>query len=94
MDKGVYLEQIANACCDNVIVPDNVNCCGFAGDKGFYLPELNKNALAELPAQIPNECTRGLSNSRTCEIGLSEHSKISYQSFLYILDEVASSSVL
>jgi len=89
MDQGIYLEQIAKACSDNVIIPDNVHCCGFAGDKGFYLPELNKNALIALPDQIPSLCNRGISNSRTCEIGLSEHSKISYQSFLYLLDEVS-----
>ena len=89
MDQGIYLEQIAKACSDNIVVPDNVYCCGFAGDKGFYLPELNKNAVAALPEQIPSLCNRGLSNSRTCEIGLSEHSKISYQSFLYLLDEVS-----
>jgi len=89
MDQGIYLTQIAKACSDNVIIPDNVHCCGFAGDKGFYFPELNKNALAALPAQIPELCHRGLSNSRTCEIGLSEQSKISYQSFLYLLDEVS-----
>jgi D-lactate dehydrogenase len=88
-DGGIYLEQIAHACSDNIIVPEDVYCCGFAGDKGFYLPELNKNALQALPAQIPQHCSRGISNSRTCEIGLSEHSKISYQSFLYLLDEVS-----
>ncbi|PCI59855.1 MAG: 4Fe-4S ferredoxin [Gammaproteobacteria bacterium] len=90
MDNGIYLEQIAHACSDNVIIPDNVNCCGFAGDKGFYLPELNANALQALPKQIPSQCTQGLSNSRTCEIGLSEYSKISYQSFLYLLDQTSS----
>lgn len=89
MDQGIHLERIAKACSNNVIIPENVNCCGFAGDKGFYLPELNKNALRALPEQVPSLCNRGLSNSRTCEIGLSEHSKISYQSFLYLLDEVS-----
>ncbi len=89
MDQGIYLEQIVRACSDHIVVPDNINCCGFAGDKGFYQPELNKHALKTLAAQVPDDCRQGLSNSRTCEIGLSEHSRISYQSFLYLLDQVS-----
>ncbi|WP_019029105.1 FAD-binding and (Fe-S)-binding domain-containing protein [Colwellia piezophila] len=87
MDKGRYLKQIARLCSDNIIEPENISCCGFAGDKGFYLPELNKSALAPLKAQIPSGCQQGLSNSRTCEIGLTEQSGISYQSVLYLLDQ-------
>ena len=87
MNQGKYLKAIAYACSDNIIEPDNITCCGFAGDKGFYLPELNKSALKPLKAQIPETCQGGLSNSRTCEIGLTEHSGISYQSVLYLLDQ-------
>ena len=89
MDNGRYLEQIAYACSDNIIIPDNIYCCGFAGDKGFYFPELNKNALQGLAAQVPSSCQHGISNSRTCEIGLTKHSNVSYQSFLYLLDKVS-----
>lgn len=87
MNQGKYLKAIANSCSDNIIEPKNISCCGFAGDKGFYLPELNKSALSPLKSQIPKNCQGGLSNSRTCEIGLSEHSGISYQSVLYLLDQ-------
>jgi len=89
MDNGIYLEKIARACSNNIIIPEDISCCGFAGDKGFYLPELNKSALQPLKKQIPLHCKRGLSNSRSCEIGLSEQSNISYQSFLYLLDQVS-----
>jgi len=87
MDEGQYLQKIAHACSTNIIIPKDIYCCGFAGDKGFYQPALNKAALAPLKAQIPKHCSRGLSNSRTCEIGLSEQSGISYQSILYLLDQ-------
>ena len=30
---------------------------------------------------------RGFSNSRTCEIGLTTHSGIPYQSLIYLIDE-------
>ncbi len=93
MDEGTFLHELAQACSNNIIVPKDIYCCGFAGDKGFYLPELNKAALAPLKAQVPNNCSRGLSNSRTCEIGLSEQSGISYQSVLYLLDQLSCSKV-
>ncbi|MGL1956253.1 MAG: FAD-binding oxidoreductase [Colwellia sp.] len=88
MDEGFYLKKIAHACSRDIIIPKDIYCCGFAGDKGFYLPQLTKSALAPLKNQIPKGCTRGLSNSRTCEVGLSEQSQISYQSVLYLLDQL------
>ncbi|ETX12207.1 FAD-linked oxidase [Marinomonas ushuaiensis DSM 15871] len=33
-------------------------------------------------------CEAGFSNSRTCEIGLSEHSGLDYQSIVYLVDRV------
>ena len=93
MDEGKYLQQIAHACSNNIIIPNDIYCCGFAGDKGFYQPELNKAALAPLKAQVPKNCAGGLSNSRTCEIGLSEHSGIAYQSVLYLLDQLSCAKV-
>ena len=69
-----------------MVLPAGVNCCGFAGDKGFNLPELNVAALARVPAQVPSDCQRGYSNSRTCEIGLSQHVGIPYQSIVHLVD--------
>ena len=83
------LLSLANMCAEKVIVPQNIDCCGWAGDKGFTTPELNESALAQLKEQVPENCTRGFSNSITCEIGLSRHSGIAYQSILYLLDEVS-----
>jgi D-lactate dehydrogenase len=82
--------SLAKACASNVIIPEHIQCCGWAGDKGFTTPELNEAAVAPLKAQVPQGCTRGFSNSITCEIGLSHHSGIPYQSILYLVDEVAS----
>ncbi|WP_394211381.1 FAD-binding and (Fe-S)-binding domain-containing protein [Enterovibrio calviensis] len=83
------LLKVAKACAKEVIVPEHIECCGFAGDKGFFTPELNAAAVAPLKMQIPEGCSRGFSNSRTCEIGLTHHSGISYRSILYLLDEVS-----
>ena len=81
--------QLAQRCAAQVVVPEHIECCGFAGDKGFTLPELNAAALKPLKEQIPNGCTRGVSNSRTCELGLSHHSDIHYESILYLVDEAS-----
>lgn len=82
--------KLARLCAKQVVVPEQITCCGFAGDKGFTLPELNASALATLKQQVPQGCTRGISNSRTCELGLSHHSGINYESILYLVDEAAS----
>lgn len=83
------MKQVTEACAKTVIIPEDIQCCGFAGDKGFTLPELNASALSSLKSEVPANCTEGYSNSRTCEIGLSEHSGIEYRSILYLVDKVS-----
>ncbi|WP_415911561.1 FAD-binding and (Fe-S)-binding domain-containing protein [Neptuniibacter sp. QD37_11] len=78
--------EVMNACSTNVVVPDQITCCGFAGDKGFTTPELNASALRTLADQVEG-CSSGYSTSRTCEIGLSHHSGIDYQSIVYLVDQ-------
>ncbi|MCA1792241.1 MAG: (Fe-S)-binding protein, partial [Thioalkalivibrio sp.] len=84
-DKFVAL---ARACAKEVVVPAEIACCGFAGDKGFNTPELNASALEGLAEQVVN-CSAGYSNSRTCEIGLSQHGGIPYRSILSLLDRAS-----
>lgn len=81
------LQAVAEACACRVVVPERVGCCGFAGDRGFTFPELNASALADLRPTVERcGCTSGYSNSRTCEIGLSLHSGVSYSSILSLVD--------
>ncbi|OYD22745.1 FAD-binding and (Fe-S)-binding domain-containing protein [Oceanimonas baumannii] len=80
---------LARRCAKEVVVPEHIECCGFAGDKGFTTPELNTAALKPLREQVPAGCTRGISNSRTCELGLSHHSGIRYESILYLVDQAS-----
>ncbi len=77
---------VANACAETVVVPDGIECCGFAGDRGFTVPALNAAALAGLKAAVSG-CTAGYANSRTCEIGLSQHSGIPYRSIMVLVDQ-------
>lgn len=79
--------KLASMCASSVTVPAEVGCCGFAGDKGFTRPELNRWALRKLrPALEEAGVTEGYSNSRTCEIGLTANSGISYKSIVYLAD--------
>jgi len=86
MGLAEKFRAVAEACSEKVIIPPAVGCCGFAGDRGFSYPELNESALAELRGSIPADCSSGYSNSRTCEIGLTRHSGIDYQSIVYLVD--------
>ncbi|MDJ0781565.1 MAG: FAD-binding and (Fe-S)-binding domain-containing protein [Desulfosarcinaceae bacterium] len=78
--------SVAGALAADAVFPDEISCCGWAGDRGFNFPELTAAALAPLRAALGNGCTSGYSNSRTCEIGLSQHSGIYYKSIFYLLD--------
>ncbi|MCP3428397.1 FAD-binding and (Fe-S)-binding domain-containing protein [Opacimonas viscosa] len=89
MGLSSALQTIAQRCATHVIEPEGIHCCGFAGDKGMTQPELNASALSTLKKQVGSSCSNGYSNSRTCEIGLSEHSGIDYQSLLYLLDRAS-----
>jgi D-lactate dehydrogenase len=80
------LRAIAEACAETAVLPASVLCCGWAGDKGFTTPELNAHALRSLKDSLPQGCTAGYSHSRTCEIGLSMHAGVPYQSIVYLVD--------
>jgi D-lactate dehydrogenase len=84
------LLRVARACVREVIVPEGVGCCAFAGDKGFTHPGLNKWALRKLRGQIQKfKVTHGYSNSRTCEIGLTTHSGVPYSSIISLVNKVS-----
>jgi D-lactate dehydrogenase len=79
--------KLAKMCSDEVIVPPNVSCCGFAGDRGFTFPELNASALRWLKSDLNGRADKGYSTSITCEMGLSKHSGIDYESIFYLIEE-------
>ncbi|MDR2233385.1 MAG: FAD-binding oxidoreductase [Tannerella sp.] len=82
------LLRLAELCAEEVTIIES-NCCGFAGDRGFTFPELNAHGQRHLKEQIPHECHEGYSTSRTCEIGMNEHSGgISFKSIFYLIDDV------
>ncbi len=92
MELDNDLLELAKICATEVIVPET-NCCGFAGDRGFTYPELNKHGLSNLRSQLPGTVKNGYSTSRTCEIGLSLHSGISYKSIIYLVEQVSRAKI-
>jgi glycerol-3-phosphate dehydrogenase subunit C len=85
--KMDHLVALSKICADKVTLIDS-NCCGFAGDRGFLIPELNEHGLRTLKAQIPADCKEGYSTSRTCEIGFEKMSGIDFKSIFYLIEEV------
>ena len=88
MGVSEHLIALARLCTPNVFLPEGVGCCGFAGDRGFTYPEVNRYALRKLRPQIEQQHIEiGYSNSRTCEIGLQTNSGIPYMSIVYLVNE-------
>ena len=82
------LINLVKMCSTRVYLPEGVGCCGFAGDRGFTFPELNKYGLRKLRPQIEaNHIEVGYSNSRTCEIGLETNTGIPYMNIVYLVHE-------
>jgi D-lactate dehydrogenase len=82
------LEAIARACSQDVLMPQEAGCCGFAGDRGFLVPELTAAATAAEAAEAMARPHDGyFSSSRTCEIGLSRATGKVYRSYLFLLEQ-------
>lgn len=80
------LEALALRCASGVVSPPDITCCGWAGDRGFFYPELNRSALRALKTGTAG-ATEGYSNSRTCEIGLTMQSGLSYKSIVFLVEK-------
>jgi D-lactate dehydrogenase len=80
------LRALLAACAEQVIEPAGVTCCGFAGDRGFVVPELNRHALRHIHGELPAGCACGVSTNRTCEIGLTAETGLAYRSVAYLLE--------
>ena len=87
LGESQALIDLARKCSKNVVIPEGIHCCGFAGDKGFSTPELNAHALRTLKDAV-QQCSEGISTSRTCEIGLTQHGGIDYHGLVYLVDRV------
>lgn len=81
------LTAIAEACADDVLVPDDAGCCAFAGDRGMLHHELTESATAREAAEvIARDFDAHLSANRMCEVGMDHATGRSYYSALMELE--------
>ncbi len=84
------LKAVAESCADEVVIPASANCCGFAGDRGFFVPELTRAATAEQAREITKQPPCGAySTSTTCEIAMRRATGRRYDSLWKLLDLVS-----
>ncbi len=84
------LRRVAEAHSDTVFVPASAECCGFAGDRGYLVPELTAIATAPEAAEVRavlGEDTGLFSTCRTCEIGMGEAVGRPYRSLVHLVHE-------
>ena len=87
LGKSQYIEDLARLCTVHVFNIKSFACDGFAGQKGFFTPELNKAATKDLAGEIAEYgATLGVSSSSTCEIGLGENGGIPFVGVAFLLD--------
>ncbi len=85
------LMAVAHAHAERVIVPRSAECCGFAGDLGFRVPELTASATrteaAEVRALADGDGAGLYSTCRTCEIGMTRAVGRPYGSILHLVHQ-------
>jgi D-lactate dehydrogenase len=90
MGIDAQLAKVVEPFCARAVVPRSAGCCGFAGDRGFLVPELTASATAAETREVLSDSFDGYySSSRTCEIGLTRATGRPYRSFWYLLDEAS-----
>jgi D-lactate dehydrogenase len=82
------LKAVAAAHSTESIVPLRAACCGFAGNQGFIHPEITEGATraeAEDVHALETAGATGYSTCRTCEIGMSRATGMSYTSAAHLV---------
>jgi D-lactate dehydrogenase len=84
------LERIVQACVQFAVIPENLECCGFAGDRGLLYPELTASATAMETEEVLSRPYDGYySSNLTCEMGMALATGKPYRSFLYLLEKAS-----
>ncbi len=84
--------SLARKCTKHVVVPDQMECCGYAGDRGLLVPELTKSSVSmEKDMTAVHHVNQGYSSSRMCEVGMSEGMDIPYRSIALLVQKYLNS---
>jgi D-lactate dehydrogenase len=84
------LLSVARAHAECVVVPAAAECCGFAGDRGFLVPELTRSATAGEAREVRETAPEGAacySTCRTCEIGMARGVGRPYRGIVHLVRE-------
>jgi D-lactate dehydrogenase len=88
MGTTAGLSVIAATFADEVVIPADWGCCGFAGDRGLLHPELTASATApEVAALASRRFEAYISSNRTCELGMTRATGQQYRHVLEVLEE-------
>jgi D-lactate dehydrogenase len=84
------IHAIAKLCAKSAVVPFNLGCCAFAGDRGLTHPELTASATEKETAEVLAKDYGGYYSSNiTCEIGMSEATGKDYVSIVYLVEKAS-----
>ncbi|MGW1893720.1 FAD-binding and (Fe-S)-binding domain-containing protein [Streptomyces sp. NPDC002004] len=87
LGDDLQLRVVAEACADEVVVPDDTGCCAFAGDRGMLHKELTEAATRKEAAEVTSRhFDAHLSANRMCEIGMDRATGRKYHSVLVELE--------
>jgi D-lactate dehydrogenase len=80
---------VARQCAAHAEIPMNAGCCGFAGDRGFLIPELTESATQREAAEVRRmDAAAGhYSTSRTCEMGMSAATDQTYSALIQLVGQ-------
>src|SRR5690606_21181180 len=57
LKEQATIEALARAMAEKVVVLSSFTCCGYGGDRGLFVPELNAHATRFVKSEIPADCT-------------------------------------
>jgi D-lactate dehydrogenase len=84
------LLAIARRCATSACIPLNLDCCGFAGDRGLLFPELTASATMLEAEQVKAQEYNGYySSNLTCEMGMAAATGKPYRSIFYLLAQAS-----
>lgn len=81
------LKNIGEQCARTVLIPESAGCCGFAGDRGVWVPELTRHALRHEKHEIKTGADACFSSSRTCELGLERALEQPVETYLSLITQ-------
>ncbi|NQV37799.1 MAG: FAD-binding oxidoreductase [Candidatus Marinimicrobia bacterium] len=88
MDDTAKMVSLAKKCASDVIIPNQMECCGFAGDRGLLVPELTQSSVKLEQDTTPDSPAKsGYSSSRMCEVGMSQGTEQNYESIALLVNK-------